>query len=107
MAISSFIIVAIDGGAASGKSSSSKILAERFNLLHVDTGSFYRHITYELLCRGVAPTEVAKLHATLAALRFSTRLNGRSAQMLIDGKPAGTEIRGQSVNDHVSHYAAV
>ena len=42
MGSSSFIIVALDGGAASGKSSSSRILAERFNLLHVDTGSFYR-----------------------------------------------------------------
>ena len=55
MGSSPFIIVAIDGGAASGKSSSSKILAERFNLLHVDTGSFYRHITFELLRRNVPP----------------------------------------------------
>ncbi len=53
MATSPFIIVAIDGGAASGKSSSSRILADQFNLLHVDTGSFYRHITAELLRRQV------------------------------------------------------
>ena len=107
MAKPPFIIIAIDGGAASGKSSSSKILAERFNLLHVDTGSFYRHITYELLRRGVAHTDLPALHTVLAGLRFTTRLNGRSAQMLIDGQPAGLEIRGQNVNDHVSHYAAV
>lgn len=102
-----FIIVAIDGGAASGKSSSSKILAERFNLLHVDTGSFYRHITYELLRRGVPHTDLPALRAALARLEFATRLNGRSAQMLIGGQPAGDEIRGQSVNEHVSHYAAI
>jgi len=107
MAKPPFIIIAIDGGAASGKSSSSKILAECFNLLHVDTGSFYRHITYELLRRGVAHTDLPALHTVLAGLRFTTRLNGRSAQMLIDGQPAGLEIRGQNVNDHVSHYAAV
>jgi cytidylate kinase len=107
MAKPPFIIIAIDGGAASGKSSSSKILAERFNLLHVDTGSFYRHITYELLRRGVAHTDLPALHAALAGLNFTTRLNGRSAQMLIDGQPAGQEIRGQNVNDHVSHYAAI
>ena len=98
---------AIDGGAASGKSSSSKILADRFNLLHVDTGSFYRHITYELLRRGVPHTDLPKLNAALADLKFTTRLNGRSAQMLIGGEPASSEIRGQSVNDHVSHYAAI
>ncbi len=102
-----FIIVAIDGGAASGKSSSSRILADRFNLLHVDTGSFYRHITYELLRRGVPSTELPALNAALAGLKFTTRLDGRSAQMLIDGQPAGNEIRGQNVNEHVSHYAAI
>lgn len=107
MASSSFLIIAIDGGAASGKSSSSKILADRFNLLHVDTGSFYRHITYELLRRGVPSTDLPALNAALAGLKFTTRLNGRSAQMLVDGSPAGSEIRGQNVNEHVSHYAAI
>ena len=102
-----FIIIAIDGGAASGKSSSSKILADRFNLLHVDTGSFYRHVTCELLRRGVAPTDLPALPIALADLKFTTRLNGRSAQMLIGGQPAGREIREQNVNDHVSHYAAI
>lgn len=103
----SFFIVAIDGGAASGKSSSSKILADRFNLLHVDTGSFYRHLTYELLRRGIPHADADALPTALGALRFSTRLDGRSACMLIDGEPAGDEIRGQRVNEHVSHYAAI
>lgn len=102
-----FIIIAIDGGAASGKSSSSKILADRFNLLHVDTGSFYRHITYELLRRKAPPSDHRAIIAALASLRFETRLVGRSAQMLIGGEPAGNDIRGQHVNDHVSHYAAI
>jgi len=104
---SPFIIVAIDGGAASGKSSTSRLLAERFNLLHVDTGSFYRHITFELLRRQVPATDRPALLATLPTLRFDTRLEGRSARMLIDGQPAGDEIRDQQVNDNVSYYAAI
>ncbi len=107
MGPSPFIIIAIDGGAASGKSSSSKILADRFNLLHVDTGSFYRHITYELLRRKISPADHSAIIAALAEMKFATRLNGRSAEMLIGGQPAGDEIRGQHVNDHVSHYAAL
>ncbi len=107
MSAAPFIIIAIDGGAASGKSSSSRILAERFNLLHVDTGSFYRHITSELLRRGVPHTDLAAITTALPQLVFSTRLNGRSAQMLIGGQPAGDEIRDQRVNEHVAHYAAV
>ncbi len=107
MSKASLIIIAIDGGAASGKSSSSCILADKFNLLHVDTGSFYRHITAELLRRAVPATDLAALKVALATLQFSTRLAGRSAQMLIDGQPAGDEIRDQRVNEHVSHYAAI
>src|SRR3954463_8668542 len=98
MATTSFIIVAIDGGAASGKSTSSRILSERFNLLHVDTGSFYRAVTAEFLRRGVRPVDVASVRATAAALTFSTRLLGRTAQMEIDGRVVpDTEIRNGRV----------
>lgn len=107
MASSAPIIVAIDGGAASGKSSSSKILAEKFNLLHVDTGSFYRQITRELLRQNVASTDQAALETALSSLKLSTQLNGRSAQMLINGHAAGDEIRSPQVNENVSHYAAI
>ena len=102
-----FIIIAIDGGAASGKSSSSKILAEQFNLLHVDTGSFYRHITAELLRRDIPDHDLYGIKMALSTLNFTTQLAGRSAQMLIDGQSAGDEIRDQRVNDRVSHYAAI
>lgn len=103
-----FIIVAIDGGAASGKSSTARTLSERFNLLHVDTGSFYRAITAEFLRRGVPAGEVAAVNAAVGAMEFDTRLRGRSAQMEIDGRIVPeAEIRSRHVNDHVSHFAAI
>ena len=101
------IIVAIDGGAASGKSSSSRALSDRFNLLHVDTGSFYRAVTAELLRRGVNPSDLAAVKAALAGLKLETRVAGRSAQMEISGHIAGDEIRSREVNAHVSHFAAI
>lgn len=107
MATSPFIIVAIDGGAASGKSSSSRTLSERFNLLHVDTGSFYRAITAELLRRGVAAGNPEAVAAALAEMKLGTRIAGRSAQMEIGGRVAGDEIRSREVNEHVSHFAAI
>jgi cytidylate kinase len=107
MPSSPFILVAIDGGAASGKSSSSRTLSERFNLLHVDTGSYYRALTAELLRRGVKPDDLPSLRAALAGLKLSTRLNGRSAEMEIGGRVAGDEIRSREVNDAVSHFAAI
>ena len=108
MPLSPFIIVAIDGGAASGKSSSSRTLSERFNLLHVDTGSFYRAITAELLRMGVPPADLVAVKAALLSIKLSTRVEGRSAQMEISGRVVpDAEIRTRQVNDHVSHYAAI
>lgn len=108
MTDASFIIVAIDGGAASGKSSTSRALSERFNLLHVDTGSFYRTMTAELLRAGVAkddPTGIASASRTIA---LDTALEGRRAQMKINGRIVpDAEIRTPEVNANVSHFAAV
>ncbi len=107
MPASPFIIVAIDGGAASGKSTSARILSERFNLLHVDTGSFYRAVTADLLRRGVAPADLPAVKTALASLKLGTRLNGRSAQMEVDGRVLEEEIRSRAVNENVSHFAAI
>ncbi len=107
MATSAFIIVAIDGGAASGKSSSSRTLSERFNLLHVDTGSYYRALTAELLRQGVNADDPAAVKQALDQLRLGTRVQDRSAQMEIGGRVAGEEIRSREVNAHVSHFAAI
>jgi cytidylate kinase len=108
MASSPFIIVAIDGGAASGKSTSSRILSERFNLLHVDTGSFYRAVTAEFLRLGVSAQNLTAVREAAAKLRFSTRLLGRTAQMEIDGRVVpDDEIRSRIVNENVSHFAAI
>ena len=102
-----FIVVAIDGGAASGKSSTAAALSERFGLLHVDTGSFYRAVTAELLRRGVSPADLPAVRAALAGLRLGTRVTGRRAEMEINGRVAGEEIRSKEVNEHVSLFSAI
>ncbi len=108
MTDAAFIIVAIDGGAASGKSSSSRTLSERFNLLHVDTGSFYRAITAELLRVGLAAADLPAVQAAVQRLALGTRVAGRSAQMEIAGRVVpDAEIRTKQVNDNVSHFAAI
>ncbi len=108
MSSKDFIIVAIDGGAASGKSSTARALSGRFNLLHVDTGSFYRAVTAELRRRGVPADDLPAVRAALPQLQFGTRIDGRSAVMEINGHTSGNdEIRSAEVNAAVSHFAAI
>jgi CMP/dCMP kinase len=102
-----FLVVAIDGGAASGKSSTARAVAARFPLLHVDTGSHYRAVTAEMLRRGVSPEDGAAVAETVARLRLGTRLDGSAALLEIDGRIPGDEIRSPEVNAAVSHFAAL
>jgi cytidylate kinase len=103
-----FPIVAIDGGAASGKSSTSRALSERFNLLHVDTGSFYRTMTAELLRSGLTAQDAAGIATAAREISLETALDGRRAQMKINGRLVpDAEIRTPEVNANVSHFAAV
>jgi len=104
--ISPFKIIAIDGGAAVGKSSTSRALAERLNLMHVDTGAHYRTLTYALRAKGVSVED--DLAAALAQVQLATRLDGRSARLSVDGKvPDDAGIRSPEVNAAVSTFAAV
>jgi cytidylate kinase len=103
-----FLIVAIDGGAASGKSSTSRTLSERFHLLHADTGSYYRAVTAELLRRHVTPEDLAGVQTALAAVVFSTRVTGRNAEIELSGHTIpDSEIRSAEVTAHVARFAAI
>ena len=102
-----FQIITIDGGAAVGKSSTSKALAERLDLMHVDTGAHYRTLTFMLVRSGAKANDV-EIEARLNRHRLETRLEGRSAQLSVDGRvPTNKEIRSPEVNAQVSHFAAL
>lgn len=103
----SFIIIAIDGGAAAGKSSTSRGLSKRFGLMHVDTGSFYRATTLKLIEAGVPPESGPDLEAGLAALKLGTKIHGNQASITINEWLPDDSIRSQLVNDQVSHFAAL
>lgn len=103
-----FYIIAIDGGAASGKSSTARALAERLNLLHVDTGSHYRALTHYLLSLGIEPDAKSQLERALRGLTLSTALSGRAAVMQMNGQTcAEADLRSPAVNANVSQFAGI
>lgn len=104
----SFIIITIDGGAAVGKSSTAKGLAERLGLMHVDTGSHYRTLTCALLGSGTSAEQSETISKVLETLELSTQIDGRSAKLGInDIVPVDSDLRSPEVNAQVSKFAAI
>jgi len=102
-----FIIVAVDGGAASGKSSTSKILSDRLNLLYVNTGSHYRSLTWALLNAGISPKDEAEVSDYLQSIPIRVKVEDKEARITLETKTLGEEIRSEAVNHAVSTIAAI
>ncbi|MGK7311112.1 MAG: (d)CMP kinase [Candidatus Longimicrobiales bacterium M2_2A_002] len=102
------MIIAIDGPAGSGKSSTAREVAERLDYLHVDSGAFYRALTYALLEHGVPEAEWDELGADrLDALEVRGERGGRGLRMRVGADVVDRELRTDAVNDHVSHVARI
>jgi len=103
-----FVTVGVDGGAASGKSSTSERLALRYGLLHVDTGTHYRALSAGLLADGVSPHDTGEAAEYVGGVFLETEIVEGSARMLIDGKGfEAATLRGEAVNACVSRFAAM
>ena len=106
--ISQFKIIAIDGGAATGKSSTARAIAGRLNLMHVDTGAHYRTVTYALLNESADPEAPERIPDYLKSLKLATIIEQRSAYLSINGRRLNDmEIRSPEVNAGVSKFAAI
>lgn len=98
-------VIAIDGPAASGKSSTAQWVADRLGWLHVDSGALYRAATAAAVRSG-APPESWTDDTVLAASRGVTLVPAdRSFQARIDGEDANEEMRGSEVTRNVSLVA--
>lgn len=101
------MVIAIDGPAASGKSSTAQWVAERLGYLHVDSGSLYRALTAALLREGAPPERWTPAHMQGHTGRVALRAAPTSFTAMIDGVSAEAEIRGGLVTEHVSQVAQV
>ena len=98
-------VIAIDGPAASGKSSTAQMVADKLGFLHVDSGSLYRAATAAIL-RSEADASRWTEEAVLRAARpVELRAARTSFYPVLDGRSIEEEIRGPEVTRHVSRVA--
>lgn len=101
------LVIAIDGPAASGKSSTAQWVAKTLGVRHVDSGAFYRAITF-LAVESGEPAALWSADSVLAqAARITWRLTERSVLPLVDGREQDEALRGHTVTKHVSKIAAM
>ncbi len=97
------IQIAIDGPAGSGKSTISKIIAEKLDIMYLDTGAMYRGITYKAIEASIEPDDLD----ALISLLETTDISFKGAELLLDDTNRATEIRHPNISENVSLYAAV
>jgi cytidylate kinase len=98
-------VIAIDGPAASGKSSTAQMVAEKLGYLHIDSGSLYRAATAAVLRREQDATSWSEDDVLKAARAVELRAARTSFYPALDGHSIEDEIRGAEVTRHVSRVA--
>ncbi len=96
------ICIAIDGPAASGKSTTAKLLAKKLGYIHIDTGAMYRAITYKALQNHIDVTDEDRLAKLARSCVLSFKNEDDGQRILLDGVDVTAEIRSLEVTNNVS-----
>jgi CMP/dCMP kinase len=103
-------IIAIDGPAASGKSTIGLRLANALDYIFFDTGLMYRAITWLVLERGINLHDEAAVTALAEETQIdvapASKADGRACDVLVDGRDVTWETRSRKVDENVSIIAA-
>lgn len=100
-------IIAIDGPAASGKSSVAHELARRLGFVYVNSGAMYRAMTWLVLERGVSPNDAPAIEQLAENAAISCELRDHDSLMRIDGVDPERFLREDRVNENVSLVSSV
>jgi len=96
------IRIAIDGPAGSGKSTIAKKIAERLNILHLDTGAMYRAVGLYALREGVDSQDEEQVSNLLDKMKISLNYKNGRQQTLLNGEDVSAKIRTEDVSNAAS-----
>lgn len=100
-------IIAIDGPSGSGKSSTSRGVAQRLGLRYIDTGAMYRAMTWWMLANGIDADDPVDIAARCGEPVIELRDDPADPGVSVDGRDVSLDIREGPVADAVSRVAAV
>ena len=104
---SSYRVVAIDGPAASGKSSVARMLARRLGFAYVNSGAMYRALTWHILQKGTDARDACRVIQAVESAQIACHLQNNESRILIDNVDPADYLRDDRVNESVSHVSSV
>jgi cytidylate kinase len=92
------LIIAIDGVAGSGKSTTAKLVAQRLGYMHMDTGAMYRAVALKMLRCGVEVTDNEKIDELLGDTVITQKASDSQPRILLDGVDVTDQIRTPEIS---------
>ncbi len=102
------LVIAIDGPAASGKSSVARGLAYALGFVYVNTGAMYRAATWHVLQHGVDPADEAGVARAIETARIDCGIDAQNRSTItLDGVDPEPHLRDAAINQFVSAVSTV
>ena len=101
------LIIAIDGPAGSGKSTSAKLVAQKLGYLYIDTGAMYRAVTFLVLRNGIPLGKINKIINLAEETEIKLEYVNGKTTVKVSGENITEDIRSQSVNSKVSEISKI
>ncbi len=100
------LIIAIDGPAASGKSTTAREVAKKLGYLYIDTGAMYRALTLEVLNRHISATDEEAIVKIAREIEILLVTNDDEPQTFLNGIDVSADIRLPKVTQIISTISA-
>ena len=100
------MVIAIDGPAGSGKSTTAKYVAEKLGFIHINTGAMYRGIALKCIEGNINPDHLSDLERLLSQTRFKFGSEG-GQDLYMDGVKISSQITTAEVTESVSYISAI
>lgn len=99
--------IAIDGPAGAGKSTLSRMLADRLGFVYVDTGALYRAVGLFSIRNGVSPQDADNVCRLLPSIRLELAFSQEGQRVLLCGEDVSSAIRAPEISKAASQVSAI